>query len=379
MKVLLFCNLVPGKLGAYENLLIRIGEAFAEVGDELVLALAGSPLDLVEARLLECGVRYHVIQGWSEGNGVEHPWAFCHPALRLLRIERPDVAAVHFGNELPSLYVSLVAGVAGLGRTRWIWEQDQQIRDPSALTARVSALRALRIRFRHFLAVYEGGRESMRKRGIPGSGISVIHNSIGDYASSRADGWLHQELGIPADHLLLAGTASLISRKRVDFSIRAFAMAKAKTKTPIDLVVIGDGPERLALPDLIEKEGLTDSVHLLGARSDVREILAQADVYVHSALGEGCAYAITESMAAGLPAVVTEAGAANEQVISGKSGYVVRRDDMDAFASRIIDLVEQPDLRDQMGAVARHQWETHYRVETAAQRYHEMYRDLAAS
>jgi glycosyltransferase involved in cell wall biosynthesis len=83
-------------------------------------------------------------------------------------------------------------------------------------------------------------------------------------------------------------------------------------------------------------------------------------------------------MATGIPAVVTEAGAAREQIEDGVSGFVVERDDLDGLASRIDLLVRDTDRRRAMGAAARKRWDASYRLETAARRYCELYRALAA-
>lgn len=377
MKVLHFCNLIPDKTGAYENLLVAIGKEFRVHGDQLVMAFAGGPIAPVAEALRRQGVKWRIIDGWSDGQGGEHPWHFCGPALRLLRKEQPDVATVHFGNELPSALVRFLAPRQPK-RVRWIWEQDQQMRDPSVLTSRVSKIRLLGQVFDRMLAVYDGGRDSFLRRRVPADRIAVIDNSVADYQSSRPHGWLREELGLSETDILVVSTGWLVPRKRIDFILRAFSRTLLRTKHTVRLVLLGGGPLRGKLEMLAEELGVGAQTCFFGQRNDVREILAEADALVHASSAETCTYAITESMCAGIPAVVTDAGAAREQIVNGDSGYVLAHDDRDGFADRLLDLVNDAELRKRLGAAARERWQQRYRLEEAARKYHELYRTVAA-
>jgi glycosyltransferase involved in cell wall biosynthesis len=375
MRVLFFCNLLPRKEGAYEAVLTAIAAGLQRGGDSIHLVFAGEPIEPVAERLRAAAATWSIIRGWSDGVR-EHPWRFVLPACRLLRAHRPDVAVVHFGNEFPSLVASLLAPLLGVHGVRWVWEQDQQIADPSPMAARINRLKLLATRFDRFVAVYEGGRRSLRLRGVPDERIAIIYNAVGDHTRRRPPGWLRAELGVPADSPLVLSVGSLIARKRIGFIIEAIGRL-ASTSRP-HLAVVGDGPERTNLARWAETLGVSRRLHFLGLRSDVRDLMFEADVYVHASAAETCTYAISESMATGIPAVVTEAGAAREQIEDGVSGFVVNRDDLDGFASRIDVLVRDRERRREMGAAARRRWEASYRVETAARRYCELYRALAA-
>jgi glycosyltransferase involved in cell wall biosynthesis len=376
LKTLFFCNLVPGKVGAFERLLATLGQEFSRGGDDLVLALAGEPIPAVADSLREQSVAWHVVEGW-DNDGKVRPWAFCLPALRLLRMVKPDVAVVHFGNELPSLAAALMSAVVVRKRTRWIWQQDQAIRDPSDAARIISRIRLLSLFFSRFVAVYEGGRTSLLRRGIPAGRIDLIPNSTGDHGPAGEPGRLRRSLSLPEDAVLLVSVGSMIARKRQRFILRAMARLRNRIDTRVDLLLLGEGPEKDDLQDLTHKLGLDRNVHFLGSRNDVRDILPQADVLVHASLREACAYGIIEAMCAGLPAVVTEAGAAREQIVQGQSGYVVGKDDIEGFVDHLSELVAGRDLRECFGRAARERWQDHYRVEASARKYYELYRRLA--
>lgn len=396
MKTLFFCNLVPMKTGAFETVLAAIGQAFREGGDEFVVVFAGNPIPPVADSLRASGVRWHTIPEWAERAGRAegsatatgervHPWHFVMPALGLIRLERPDVAVVHFGNELPTLAASLLARAAVRRPPRWIWQQDQQIQAPGRLSRRLSRIRLLALGVDRFVAVYEGGRQSLVQRGIPAARISVIHNSVAPYTATRPKGWLRKQLGIPAGDGIAVSTGSLIPRKRIDFILRAFGVvthrrpAQAAGGAGWHLLVIGEGPERERLVALARELAIDARVRFLGLRDDVREILAEADLLVHASLAETCTYAVTESMAAGIPAVVTEAGAAREQIEDGVSGYILDSLDTRGFEERLERLLADASLRARMGREAEARWRKFLVVETAAKAYHNLYARTAAA
>jgi len=78
-------------------------------------------------------------------------------------------------------------------------------------------------------------------------------------------------------------------------------------------------------------------------------------------------------MAAGIPAVMLNAGAAKEQIENGKSGFVFDEVDPIPFAACLSELMADSDRRAEMGKLAKSRWEALFRVERAAACYHELY------
>ena len=130
---------------------------------------------------------------------------------------------------------------------------------------------------------------------------------------------------------------------------------------------------------MAEELGIANRVHFLGLRNDIREILPECDIYLHASLAETCTYAITESMAAGIPAVVTEAGAAREQIDSGVSGYVLAKNDRDGFVQKLAGFMSSADTRMAAGKAAYARWRDRYCVVHAACQLWETYRNVAGA
>jgi glycosyltransferase involved in cell wall biosynthesis len=91
----------------------------------------------------------------------------------------------------------------------------------------------------------------------------------------------------------------------------------------------------------------------LGFRADVERVIGAADVVVCSSHFEGYGVVNIEAMACGKPVVSTNRGGPSETIVDGETGYLVPPGDAAALASRVIRLLNNPDLRQQIGAAGR--------------------------
>ncbi len=377
MKIMCFCNLVPRKLGAYENYLIALGRGLRDGGDTMITVFAADPAPAVIAALRDAGIAWHTIPRWAGEGEKVYPYTFCLPAVRLVRRERPDVAAVHFGDEISSLIAIMLTRLVCRRPPRWVWHQRQQIADPTPLTARFSRIRLAGLGFDHFVTVYDGGRRSIRLRGIPDDRITSIHNGLKEHVPDMPPDSVRRELMLPSDALVVGCIGWLISRKRIAWGIRAFAQSVERLPIETVLLVVGDGPERRALERLAAELGVAERVRFLGYRTDARDILTACDLLIHAACAEACVNVVTEAMAAGKPVVMTDAGAAREQIEDGVSGFVVAPDDFEGLTDRLATLIKDDGLRAKFGKEARRRWERMFRLETSVAKHCRLYRRLA--
>lgn len=382
MKILFLCNLVTSKVAAFEGLILAIGERLHTRGDAMRVMLAAPPGGELRAQLAAHHVEWGVIPGWTGDDGAVHAWRFVRPALAAIREYGPDLVAVHFGNEAPSTVAAWASSLARRPRPVWVWHQRQQVSEPTALTRHVSLLRLAVLAMDHFVVSYEGGRRSLEQRGIPANRITSIYNAVGSHVPMRPSGWLRAELGLGADTPLVVNVGWLVPRKRIELSIEAFASccgADVHVRLPPELphlLIVGEGPERATLGEWAQRLGVADRVHFLGQRPDVRDILSECDVLLHSSIAETCTNVVIESMAAGIPAVIMEAGAAHEQIENGTSGYVVGPRDVQGLATGLGRLLDDAEVRRRMGARARERWAARFCVDITAEQHVRLYRDL---
>lgn len=142
--------------------------------------------------------------------------------------------------------------------------------------------------------------------------------------------------------------------KDFDTLLRA-AKEVLKVKGNVVFLLAGEGPLRREIGGKIRKMGLTASVKLIGLQKPIYDYINAADLTVLSTHGEGFSNAILESMALGKPVVATDVGGNPELLgADGKCGFLTEPRDYLQFASRIVQLLDDPKLRSNMGREAAH-------------------------
>jgi glycosyltransferase involved in cell wall biosynthesis len=136
-------------------------------------------------------------------------------------------------------------------------------------------------------------------------------------------------------------------------------------------LVVGEGPQESYLRAI-------EGVELLGDREDVPDLLARSDVFVLSTLSEGMPMSILEAMAAGLPVVASAVGGIPEVVVDGETGLLVPPRDAAALAEALRRLLDDPELRRQMGAAGRARAEEHFDVARSGREHLALYERLLA-
>src|SRR5439155_10288384 len=124
--------------------------------------------------------------------------------------------------------------------------------------------------------------------------------------------------------------------------------------------IVGDGPLRKKLEELVIALGLTDAVTLHGARDGafVRERMSAAHLALLASVSieddqEGQGLFLQEAQACGLPVVATEHGALPEGMLSGKSGLLATEHNSHALADRLKELIAHPETWPIMGRNGR--------------------------
>jgi glycosyltransferase involved in cell wall biosynthesis len=121
--------------------------------------------------------------------------------------------------------------------------------------------------------------------------------------------------------------------KGIERMIRGFAEVARSISARLTLV--GDGSCRRELETLVQKLGAESQVRFLPPTQDIAALLRDADFYVSTSLSEGMSNALLESMAHGVPAIVSRVSGVDEIVSDGKSGYVFEPGDDEAFAQAL--------------------------------------------
>jgi glycosyltransferase involved in cell wall biosynthesis len=195
----------------------------------------------------------------------------------------------------------------------------------------------------HGLAVSAAAAVYMSKAyGVQKRDVSVLPNGVdvsGIYRIIRAD----LPPGLPATPNLIAWIGRLHAVKGPQRMIRAMASI-APRFSDVDLVMIGDGPERSSCEKLIRQLGLGNRIHLLGQRSDVEQLLKHMRVVCITSHNEGFSLVAGEAAAASVPVVAYSVGGLPEVIVEGKTGILVPDGDEAAFVDAVGRLLSDHEL-----------------------------------
>ena len=299
--------------------------------------------------------------------------------MKILRKEKPDVIAVHFGNELPTILmiIAISLHMVAVKRVSWVWHQRQQISDPKGITRYLSKIRLASLFFDHIVVSYKGALRSMQLRRINEKNVSVIYNSLRESESARLP-YVRESLEISETAVVIANVGWLVPRKRTHLSIKAFAAVCISADMLLHLLLVGDGPQESSLRDLVKELDIEKNVHFLGMREDVREILDESDILIHTSQAETCTNVVQEAMAASCPVVMMDAGAAREQVADGVTGFIVGVDDSVMLEKRLAEVVMNAEKRKEMGAAAKQHWYDCFRLSVSVEKHCNLYRSIAS-
>jgi glycosyltransferase involved in cell wall biosynthesis len=203
----------------------------------------------------------------------------------------------------------------------------------------------------NIVAVSESVRQDLLGAGVRADKISMIRNGIDLRTFDRASAVVKGELGW-SDSPLIGLVGRLSMEKGVDIFLTA--AARVLDQLPdAKFVVVGDGPDRAKLEALIEKLGIRGSVRMLGRRDDMPAVYASLDLMVSSSRREGLPIAILEGMASRLPLIATPVGAVPTVIFDGHTGVLVRAEDPELLATKIIELLQDDSQRERLGSAAR--------------------------
>jgi glycosyltransferase involved in cell wall biosynthesis len=168
----------------------------------------------------------------------------------------------------------------------------------------------------------------------------------------------------------------LFPKNGVEYLVQALPRLR-EAVGPMEVRLVGDGPERDRLAALAQALGVSSEVHFLGARPhhEMPELLRWAEVAVFPSLMEATSVAALEAMATGLPVAASRVGGLPE-IVDEEVGTLFPPGDPDALARALAELLSREDL----GAVGRrarervvHRWSNR----RLATRHLEIYEDLA--
>ncbi|HTU21295.1 MAG TPA: glycosyltransferase [Gemmataceae bacterium] len=218
----------------------------------------------------------------------------------------------------------------------------------------------------------------VHNEGIPNRRVEVIYNGVNlaPFSNGRPDRLaIRQEIGVGAGDLVLLQVARLDYLKDHATALRTLSRLR-QDRADARLVLVGDGQERGAIEELIQRLDLSANVRLLGLRSDVNHLLAAADVFLLSSISEGIPLTLIEAMAAGVPVVSTNVGGVPEVVEDSQTGLLAPAGDDAALAAQVLRLMSNPEWRGEIVRRARQRAQQLFSEKQMHQAYQKLYQEM---
>jgi glycosyltransferase involved in cell wall biosynthesis len=209
-------------------------------------------------------------------------------------------------------------------------------------------LYALARRRQRWVAVSDDNRRIVtRAFGFDDERLIRIYNGVpvadppGALEKQQARAALGAELGLSRDARLLLTVGRLSPQKGHDHILDALPAIRARTPDVVFLWA-GTGELEGELRRRITEMGARDRIRLLGRRTDVRRLLAAADLFVFPSRYEGFGFALVEAMAARVPIVAGDQSATPEIIGDEAHGLLFRLGDQEQLAERIAWALAHP-------------------------------------
>jgi sugar transferase (PEP-CTERM/EpsH1 system associated) len=251
-----------------------------------------------------------------------------YPAmLKLLRKVQPDV--FHSCN-LAALEFAPIAALAGIP-LRIHAEHGWDVADPDGSNRKYQWLRKLYQHFVHQFVVVSKQLQDylLVKIGVPAARVQLIPNGV-DTSKFRPR-LEHDDpaSGFPfnrKEHFVIGTVGRLERIKNQPLLARSFValvQAHEGRAAGLRLAIVGAGPLREEVQQILRDADMEDRLWMPGVRGDVAEVLRSLDCFVLPSLSEGTSCTLQEAMACGIPLLATDVGGNRQVLADGALGVLV--------------------------------------------------------
>lgn len=209
---------------------------------------------------------------------------------------------------------------------------------------------------------------------LPERRICPIWNGVQPASSGRSS----KGTGIISSRgrFVIGTIATLIEQKGL-FDLLMVAARVHRARPDVVFVIVGEGHLRAEIERERKILGIDDAVVLTGWVPDAAQVvLPEFDVFFQPSLWEAMSVVVLEAMAAGKPVVATSVGENPYVVDHEVDGLLVRPRDIDGMTAALIQLIDDQNLRAQIGVAARHKVESRFSVDQMVRAYEQIYLDV---
>jgi glycosyltransferase involved in cell wall biosynthesis len=164
--------------------------------------------------------------------------------------------------------------------------------------------------------------------------------------------------------------------KRVTDVVRVFK--RVLDQIPARLVMVGEGPERMAAVGVAKQLGVQEHIRYVGNTENIHEVIQCADLILQPSEHESFGLVPLEAMACGIPVLATASGGITEVVENGVTGYLCDVGDIEAMAARATEILSDRALAKRMGEAGRIRALSAFDRDAIVDQYEALYAEVIA-
>jgi len=204
--------------------------------------------------------------------------------------------------------------------------------------------------------------------------IRVIPNFIEVVRLSPDQQACKREAFAPGGEKILMHASNFRPVKRIGDVVRIFA--RVRKEIPAKLLLVGEGPERLFIQQLVRELKLSADVLFLGEQDQLEPLFFCADLFLLPSEQESFGLTALEAMNCGVPVIATAIGGLPEVIIHGETGYLFPVGDIAGMAGAALELLSDPARHSAFRERARGRAQESFNAADIIPKYESFYEEL---
>ncbi len=298
--------------------------------------------------------------------------------LKIIKKEKIDI--IHSNNFAPALAGSILSSLTGrphittvhdvfslCGKNYWKeWGKQSEVSSTNVRLAPFFEKLMIKLRYDRIHTVSEATRDDLLKFGAK-KPIHVIHNSIESTQVNNA----------ASNPLQFTYVGRLVFYKNLEVAIKAVDIVR-KTEPQVKLVIIGSGPHRKTLEEMVTRLSLEKNIEFRGyvTPEEKSRTIAESAALIFPSLCEGFGLVILEAYEQKKPVLVSDVKPMSDIVSDGITGHVLDPHDENAWAQALLDIIKDPADAAKIGQNGYHMLEKEYGQKSMYQKIINMYEEV---
>ncbi|MEL6820709.1 MAG: glycosyltransferase [Calditrichota bacterium] len=211
---------------------------------------------------------------------------------------------------------------------------------------------------------------------VPEEMMRVVHNGI---SADKSIDYNHAETrkahNIPMDAMIVGIFGRLVPQKQHKQFLEV-AKGICEKRDDVRFIIAGDGPLRDEIEAYAVSLGIQDKVFMLGFQKEVMAFYTLCDIVIQTSEHEGLPNVVLEAMFAGKPVVSFDVGGTREMITSPEMGIVYDERSIPKMTETVLELLDNPERRKNIGQAARRQILENFTVERMVNNVETFFQEL---